>query len=105
MSEIRKRNHTATIPYNNQLIPFVDLRNFLNLEGNYNENSKLVIVHSGMQSVAIIADLILGEHQAVLKPLNKTFDSETIISSVSQLGNGKIAFLINTGILIKNIAS
>jgi len=37
--------------------------------------------------------------------LNKTFDSETIISSVSQLGNGKIAFLINTGILIKNIAS
>jgi two-component system, chemotaxis family, sensor kinase CheA len=104
ISEISQRKHILTIPYNNQLIPFVDLRNYLNLDGSYSENSKLLIVHFGEQSLAIIADKILGEHQAVLKPLNKTFDSETIISSVSQLGNGKIAFLIDLGVLTKQIA-
>jgi two-component system chemotaxis sensor kinase CheA len=104
ITEIQKRKHTSTIPYNKMLIPFVDLRKHLNLNGNYDTNAKSIIVRNGNKILAIIADGIIGEHQAVLKPLNHTYTSETIITSVSQLGNGKIAFYIDTGVLYNQIA-
>jgi two-component system chemotaxis sensor kinase CheA len=98
-----ERKHTSTIPYNDELIPFIDLRKYLKLQGEYGEHAKSIMVRNGEQTIAIIADKIIGEHQAVLKPLNKTYSSETIISSVSQLGDGKLAFLIDTGLLNKQI--
>jgi two-component system, chemotaxis family, sensor kinase CheA len=100
---LKERQHTSTIPYNDELIPFVDLRKYLRLQGEYDEHAKSIMVRNGDHTVAIIADKIIGEHQAVLKPLNKTYSSESIISSVSQLGDGKLAFLIDTGVLNKQI--
>jgi two-component system, chemotaxis family, sensor kinase CheA len=100
---LNERKHSSTIPYNDELIPFIDLRKYLNLQGEYGEHAKSIMVRNGDQTIAIIADKIIGEHQAVLKPLNKTYSSETIISSVSQLGDGKLAFLIDTGLLKKQI--
>jgi two-component system chemotaxis sensor kinase CheA len=105
MEDFEKRRHTKTMAFNNELIPFIDLREQLNLEGSYSSNTKLIIVRSGDQTTAIMADKIVGEHQAVLKPLNKTFDNETITSSVSQLGDGQLAFLVDTSVLNRQIAN
>jgi two-component system chemotaxis sensor kinase CheA len=103
MAEIKQRKHTSLIEYNGELIPFIDMREYLNLSGEYRQVSKSIIVRSNDQLLAILADSIIGEHQAVLKPLIKTFEKETILSSVSQLGDGKLAFFINTVILSRHI--
>lgn len=97
--------HKSTLPYQNELIPFVDLRKILKIQGTYKEQVKSIVVNNGKKHLAILADSIIGEHQAVLKPLNKTYDTQTFIPSVSQLGNGKIAFLIDPGELFKQISN
>lgn len=99
--EIEKRRHTATIPFNDVLIPFVDLRQTLHINGNYNEKIKAVILRNSEQQVAILTDKIVGEHQAVLKPLGKSFKNQNIINSASQLGDGNLAFMIDTNELFK----
>lgn len=99
------RKHTSTIQYNDELIPYIDLRKYLKLDGEYNGQSKSIVVKNENQYMAILADKIIGEHQAVLKPLHKTYSNETIITSVSQLGDGNLAFLIDTGILNKQICA
>ncbi|HEX2934686.1 MAG TPA: chemotaxis protein CheA [Bacteroidales bacterium] len=99
--EIEKRKHTATIPFNDVLIPFIDLRQTLNIQGTYNEKIKAVILRNNDRQVAILTDKIVGEHQAVLKPLGKSFKDQNIISSASQLGDGNLAFMIDTNELFK----
>jgi two-component system, chemotaxis family, sensor kinase CheA len=102
---INLKKHTSTIEYFNELIPLINLRDFFSLAGMYSENPKIITVRNGEQTMALLVDNIVGEHQAVLKPLHKTFDHENVISSVSQLGNGKIAFFIESGILYRQLAS
>lgn len=100
-SDIELRRHTATLPFNNQLIPFIDLRSLLGLGGNYKENLKVIILKNNERELALLSDKIIGEHQAVLKPLGKSLKNQLYITSASQLGDGNMAFMIDTNSLMK----
>lgn len=95
--------NTGTIPYNDTLIRFVDLRESFNLEGAYNKKVKLIILNQNGKNIALLADKIIGEHQAVLKPLGQTFENQKYVSSASQLGDGGIAFMLDIASLM-NVA-
>jgi two-component system chemotaxis sensor kinase CheA len=105
ISDINQRRHTSTLPFNNHLIPFVDLRVLLKLGGTYNENLKLIILKNSERELALLSDKIVGEHQAVLKPLGKSLRDQKYITSASQLGNGNMAFMIDTNMLMKSTAT
>jgi two-component system, chemotaxis family, sensor kinase CheA len=102
--EIDKNRHTSTLSYNNELISFVDLRKALGMQGSYSNKTKEIIIKNNNITFAILADSIIGEHQAVLKPLGKAFSDHALITSASQLGDGHIAFMIDTNAITKNIA-
>ncbi|HEX2936263.1 MAG TPA: chemotaxis protein CheW, partial [Bacteroidales bacterium] len=55
-----------------------------------------VIVKKQNKRYAIITDTIIGEYQAVVKPLGKTFSNVPFLSGASLLGDGSIALLIDT---------
>ena len=101
-SYIDKRRQSSTLPFNNHLIPFVDLRTLLCLGGNYKENLKIIVIKNSDMELALLTDKIVGEHQAVLKPLGKSLRNQKYITSASQLGNGNMAFMIDTNTLMKN---
>jgi two-component system, chemotaxis family, sensor kinase CheA len=94
--EIAQRRHTGTLPFNNELIPFVDLRKKLNIKGSYTRKVKVIIIRNNDQLIALLTDKIVGEHQAVLKPLGRSFHNQECISSASQLGDGNLAFMIDS---------
>lgn len=100
-TEIIRQKHTSTLPFNNHLIPFVDLRELLTIDGYYPGNLKTVIIRNNEKELALLCDKIIGEHQAVLKPLGKSFRNQKYITSASQMGDGKMAFMIDTNILFK----
>lgn len=100
-SDIDLRRHTLTLPFNNHLIPFIDLRMLLNLGGKYSENLKIIIIKNSEREMALLSDKIVGEHQAVLKPLGKSLRNQKYITSASQLGDGNMAFMIDTNTLMK----
>jgi two-component system chemotaxis sensor kinase CheA len=95
-SEIEKRKHTCTIPFENQLIPFVDVRNQFHLGGSYGEVTKAIILKNNERQLALLTDAIIGGHQAVLKPLGSLFREQKCIGAASQLGDGKLAFMMDT---------
>ena len=101
MADFIKNQNTKTIEYNKQMIPYVDLRTFFNLKGKYSDVVKTVIVKDNGQYVALLSDEILGEQQAVLKPLGQAFRNDTGILAVSQHGDGKWAYMLSASALHK----
>lgn len=100
--EIDQRRHTSTIPFDNHLIPFIDLRALFQESGKYEKNLKLIIIRNNERELALLSDRIVGEHQAVLKPLGKSLRDQIYITSASQMGNGQMAFMIDTNSLMKS---
>ena len=104
-TEIEKQRHTSTLPFNNHLIPFIDLRLLFNLGGHYQKNLKIVIIRNNDKELAILSDKIIGEHQAVLKPLGKKLETKQLLLAASQLGDGNIAFMLDSMALCKTIGN
>ena len=84
------------IEFNGELIPFLYLREKFSSLTEVPEKEKLIIIQKQGKRYAIIADKIIGQHQAVIKPLNKTFQNIHFISGASILGDGSIALLLDT---------
>lgn len=84
------------IVYNNKLIPFLNLRQAFTEQTSVGDREKLVIINRQNKHYAIVADKIIGEYQAVIKPLGKTFQDIKFISGASILGDGGIALLLDT---------
>jgi two-component system chemotaxis sensor kinase CheA len=101
-ADIDKQRHTSTLPFNDHLIPFIDLRKLFEMEGHYQQSLKIVIIRNSEKELALLCDRIIGEHQAVLKPLGKSLRNQKYITSASQMGDGQMAFMIDTNILFKN---
>lgn len=101
--EIDQRRHNGTVPFNNQLIPFIDLRQKFALGGGYQKKIKVIVIQDATTMVALLVDRIVGEHQAVLKPLGKSFIDQPLLSSASQLGDSNLAFMIDTNLILSDI--
>lgn len=63
----------------------------------------LVIVESGGEKVAIMVDDLLGQHQTVIKSLDKGITESRSISGAAILGDGSIALIIDIHGLIGEI--
>jgi len=50
----------------------------------------------------LITDRIIGDHQAVLRPLGEMLRDKQHFAGASILGNGKLALMIDTNKLIKS---
>lgn len=97
-SEQFVNSKTKQIGYNDDLIPYIDLRNNSNTNhlNNREINEKLIIIKRQTKTYAIIADKIIGEFQAVIKPLGQAFSNVKFLSGASLLGDGGIALLVDT---------
>ena len=102
-AELTRRERTGTLEFEDQLIPFISLRAHFNHGNRLDESSKVVILKKNNMRYAIVADEIVGQHQAVLKNMGKLMKNHREISAASLLGNGEVAFLLNTNVFYENI--
>ncbi len=86
-------------------IPFYFLRDELQIGGEYPEEVKFIIVKYENTRVGIIFDTVIGEYQAVLKPLGKLYRKHDIITGASILGDGSVALVLDTNKIIKKFSS
>jgi len=78
-------------------IPFVYLRkNFEIDESEKPDKEFVLVVHYENRSVGLIVDMIIGEFQAVVKPLGKMFNYQENISGATILGDGSLALVMDT---------
>lgn len=96
--ELQTRLKHGTISFEQSLIPFISLRHHFGLLNNEPNNYKTLILNRNGARIAILTDEIIGQHQAVLKPMGNLVRDHDEFTAASVLGNGEIAFLIDTSI-------
>ena len=59
----------------------------------------MVVIKSGSHSYGVMVDVLLGQHQTVIKPLGRMFRSLRGMSGSSILGSGEVALILDVNSL------
>jgi two-component system chemotaxis sensor kinase CheA len=97
-------NTNGLISLNGELIPYLYLRTEFDVQGDVPEYSKMIVVKYDNKQVGLSVDDIIGEYQAVLKPLGKLFRKQEKVSGATILGDGSVALVLDTNKIIDQIA-
>ncbi|MFC2138455.1 chemotaxis protein CheA [Bacteroidota bacterium] len=102
--EINKsfNNH---IKLDSMLLPYFYLREEFHVNEETPESEQVILVQYQDKQVGIIVDHVVGEYQAVLKPLGKHYKNQEMISGASILGDGTVALVLDTNKLINSISN
>jgi two-component system, chemotaxis family, sensor kinase CheA len=82
-------------------LPFVHLRELFDLPSRERGRKSLVIVQYGHQRAGLLVDGLLGECQAVIKPLGRLFGKVKGLSGSTILGDGRVALILDIPHLVQ----
>ncbi len=85
-------------------IPFYYLRDEFEILGEPLKMEQLVLVKYEEKRIGLVVDSVVGEYQAVLKPLGKLYKNHEIISGATILGDGTIALVLDTNKIINELS-
>lgn len=95
-------NKNKFINLREHILPILDLREFFKYKIRSKEKrDNVVVVRFGTLRVGLIVDEIIGEFQTVIKPMNRVFEKLQGIGSVTILGDGKVAPILDIPVLLK----
>ncbi len=86
-------------------IPFFNLRKEFNLADSKLSMSQVIVVHFEERKVGFVVDTVVGEYQAVLKPLGRHYKNQDMISGATILGDGTVALVMDTNRIIKHFTA
>jgi two-component system chemotaxis sensor kinase CheA len=84
-------------------VPYLRLAEYFNAGKKESDNGRqsLVVVRSGKNKAGFVVDELHGEHQTVIKPLGKVFESLDGVTGATVLGDGNVALILDVQGLIK----
>ena len=96
-----KRSFNNIITLDGTQYPFFNLREEFHLPENSNVTQQIIILKYLDKKVGFAVDDVVGEYQAVLKPLGKHYKNQELISGATILGDGTIALVIDSNKAIR----
>lgn len=94
-------NFNKLIVFDGHQIPFLDLREEFKVDENAPLVQHVIVVNNDDRKVGLGIDSIVGEYQAVVKPLGKHYKDQDYISGATILGDGTIALVLDSNRVIK----
>ena len=101
--QIKSTHGVEVIEYQNKIIPIVRVAQSLGLENdsiNPNEETTVVIVKKGGKSYGLVVDSFERKQEVVVKKFSNTSDSEDSFSNATILPDGRVALILDPGLLI-----
>jgi len=95
MSRLDRSRGEPVLAYEGELVPVHDLTKLLGLPGDGREDRAVVVAEGGDGRVGLAVDALLGQQEAVLKPLGSPLDAIQGLSAVTVLGNGRPVFILD----------
>ena len=86
-------------------VPFFYIRKEFGHGDSTEVYEQAIVVNFEEKSVGLIVDTVIGEYQAVLKPLGKHYKKQDMISGATILGDGTVALVMDTNKIIKLFAN
>jgi two-component system chemotaxis sensor kinase CheA len=86
-----------------QVLPLVSVQDVFGMHhnGKQNDDSYVVVVHSGKQRAGLLVDTLLGQEEVVVKSMGRLIGDTPGISSAAILGDGSVALIIDVpGLLL-----
>ncbi|MCL6456760.1 MAG: chemotaxis protein CheA [Gorillibacterium sp.] len=102
--KIRRVHGNTLYDYRESLIPVIDLRTLLSVQGEHEglqDERNLVIIRKGDKLAAVIVDEFIGQQEIVLKTLGKYLSNAFAISGATILGDGQVALILDPNALLK----
>jgi len=84
-----------------EVLPFVRLRERFREQGQAGRRENVVVVQYASQKAGLVVDELMGEFQAVIKPLCNLFGNLKGISGSTILGSGEVALILDVPSLIQ----
>lgn len=84
------------------LISYIYLRNIFNIQNEIPKSEIAILIQKNGKTNAIIADKVVGEYQAVVKPMGEAFKEKDYLSGGSIMADGNISYIIDTSKLIEH---
>jgi two-component system chemotaxis sensor kinase CheA len=81
------------------MVPFVSLRQKFNYPAHGSREEMVIILNKLERKFAIVVDDIIGEQQAVIKPLGELFINQPYFSGGSIMVDGNLALVLDTNYL------
>jgi two-component system chemotaxis sensor kinase CheA len=101
MSRLDRSRGAPVLPYGGDLVPVHELTRLLGLPGDGARDDRAVVVAEGGEGrIGLAVDALLGQQEAVLKPLGAPLDAISGLSAVTVLGNGRPVFILDLQRLI-----
>ena len=95
MAEDQRSRGRSFLNVRGDLVPFLRLREILQMSGAAEPHQKTIIISTGETRVGLVADQIIGNHQTVIKSLSKLHSDVTIFSGATILGDGTAALILD----------
>jgi two-component system chemotaxis sensor kinase CheA len=83
--------------------PFLFLREKFSISEQEPERSQVIRISSGGNKIGLAVDTIVGEYQAVLKPLGSIYNEQDEFSGSTILGDGSVALVLDPNKLTKKL--
>jgi two-component system, chemotaxis family, sensor kinase CheA len=84
------------IKYKGNLLPHLHLKEIFNLQNHFDQEPCIIVLNKNDQLIAVEVDEIVGEEQLVVKPVDEALRTLDYLSGISVLGNGELAFLLDS---------
>ncbi len=90
------------MPYRGRIMPYLSLRTkFRFNQGRAPDIEKVVVVRSGRTLAGLGVDMLVGQHQAVIRSLGKFYRDVKIMSGATILGDGTVALILDVHRLVQ----
>lgn len=101
-SDVKLVQSEEVIHLRGSVIPLIRLNEVLDIESTRKEGENMIvaIVKKGDKLAGLVVDKLMGQQEIVIKSLGKFVDKTKIISGATILGDGEVALILDTNVLI-----
>ncbi len=99
-----KTGDSGLVVRQGQTVPWLRLRRVLGLGGDPPRREQMVVVVGEGGRAGLVADELLGETQAVIKPLGPLLEGLPGVSASTILGDGRVALILDVPALLRQAA-
>lgn len=97
-----ENNHTKLIIMDGEPVPYINMFDEFEIDTPKSNVLPTVVVTNGQKKVSLVVQGIVGEVQAVIKPLGVYYKNQDVFSGSTVLGDGSVALVLDPNRLIEN---
>jgi two-component system chemotaxis sensor kinase CheA len=101
--EIRDAHGKHIANVRGELIPYIRLREYFQMETARPEREQIMVVETEHGHYGFVVDQVLGDHQTVIKNLGRLYRNVQVVSGATILGNGTVALILDPHRLVQNV--